>query len=54
MKSYRKELSFNTPTRMAFVNITSQVQDFIRDSGIKDGLVLANANAHYGFGVHKR
>ena len=43
MKSYRKELWFNTPTRVAFVNITGQVQESIRDSGINDGFVLVNA-----------
>lgn len=43
MKSYRKELVFNIPTRRAFVNITGQVQDCIDESGIKEGLVLVNA-----------
>ena len=43
MKSYRKELWFNTPTRVAFVNITSQVHDCLRESGVKEGLVLVNA-----------
>ena len=43
MKSYRKELWFNTPTRVAFVNITRQVQDCIQESTVKEGLVLANA-----------
>ena len=43
MKSYRKELWFNTPQRRAFINITSQVQECLRESGIKEGLVLCNA-----------
>ena len=43
MKSYRKELWFDTPTRVAFVNITSQVQECIDASGIKEGLALVNA-----------
>jgi len=43
MKSYRKELWFNTPTRTAFVNMTGQVQDCIRESGVKEGLALVNA-----------
>jgi len=43
MKSYRKELWFNTPTRLAFVNITGQVQDCIRESGVNEGLALVNA-----------
>ena len=43
MKSYRKELWFNVPSRRAFVNITPQVQECLRESGIKEGLVLCNA-----------
>lgn len=43
MKSYRKELYFNLPSRRAYVNITSQVQDCINVSGIKEGFVLVNA-----------
>jgi secondary thiamine-phosphate synthase enzyme len=43
MKSYRKELWFNTSTRFAFVNITPQVQECLRESGIKEGLTLVNA-----------
>jgi secondary thiamine-phosphate synthase enzyme len=43
VKSYRKELFFNIPTRRAFINITSQVEECIRESGIKEGLVLVNA-----------
>jgi secondary thiamine-phosphate synthase enzyme len=43
MKSYRKELWFNVPTRRAFINITPQVNECLRESGIKEGLVLVNA-----------
>ncbi len=43
MKSYRKELWFNVPARRAFINITAQVADSLRESGIKEGLVLVNA-----------
>jgi secondary thiamine-phosphate synthase enzyme len=43
MKSYRKELWFNTPTRVAFLNITGEVQECLRVSGICEGLVLVNA-----------
>ena len=43
MKSYRKELSFNTPTRRSFINITGQVQQCVNESGIKEGLALVNA-----------
>jgi len=43
MKSYRKELWFNTPTRRDFINITSQVQECLVESGIKEGLILVNA-----------
>src|SRR4030067_194981 len=43
MKSYRKELWFNAPTRRAFINITAQIEECLRESGIKEGLVLVNA-----------
>lgn len=43
MKSYRKELWFNVPTRRAFVNITPQIETCIRESRIQEGLVLVNA-----------
>jgi secondary thiamine-phosphate synthase enzyme len=43
MKSYRKELWFEVPTRRAFINITSDVQRCIDESGVTDGLVLVNA-----------
>ncbi len=43
MKSYRKELHFNIPSRRAYVNITSQVQRCIDESGISEGMVLVNA-----------
>jgi thiamine phosphate synthase YjbQ (UPF0047 family) len=43
MKSYRKELWFEVPTRRAFINITSDVQACLLESGIREGLVLVNA-----------
>jgi len=43
MKSYRKELWFNTPTRRALVNITPHVAACLAESGIREGLVLVNA-----------
>ena len=43
MKSYRKELWFEVPTRRAFVNITRQVNDCLKESGVREGLVLVNA-----------
>ncbi len=42
MKSYRKELYFNVPARRAFLNITSQVEQALRESGIQEGLCLVN------------
>jgi secondary thiamine-phosphate synthase enzyme len=42
MKSYRKELSFNVPTRRGFINITNQVQACLKESGIQEGLALIN------------
>ena len=43
MKSHRKELWFETPARIAYLNITSQVEAAIRESGVQEGLVLVNA-----------
>jgi len=43
MKSFRKELWFEVPARRAFINITSQVRECLKESGIKEGLVLVNA-----------
>lgn len=43
MKTYRKELWFDVPGRRAFINITPQVRECLRESGIEEGLVLANA-----------
>jgi secondary thiamine-phosphate synthase enzyme len=43
MKSYRKELWFNTTKRRQLINITPEVQDCLRDSGIQEGLILVNA-----------
>jgi secondary thiamine-phosphate synthase enzyme len=43
MKSYRKELWFNTKTRREFINITPQVEECLSESGIKEGLCLVNA-----------
>ena len=43
MKSYRKELFFNLPTRRGLVNITGDVQRAITESGVQEGMVLVNA-----------
>jgi len=43
MESYRKELWFNVPSRRDFINITPQVEECLRESGIQEGLVLVNA-----------
>ncbi len=43
MKSYKKELLYEVPTRRAFINITPDVEKALRESGIKEGLVLVNA-----------
>lgn len=43
MKSYRKELWFDTSTRRAYINITPQVETCLKESGITEGLVLVNA-----------
>ncbi|TFG56375.1 MAG: YjbQ family protein [Deltaproteobacteria bacterium] len=43
MKSYRKELWFTIPQRMAFVNISRDVDGCLKESGIREGLCLVNA-----------
>jgi len=43
MKSYTKELWFEVPTRRAFINITSDVEKCLAESGIREGLCLVNA-----------
>jgi secondary thiamine-phosphate synthase enzyme len=43
MKSYRKELWFNVPGWRGFVNITETVRTCLRESGVKEGLLLCNA-----------
>lgn len=43
MKSFRKELFFNLPSRRGLVNITNPVQQAVTESGIQEGLVLVNA-----------
>jgi secondary thiamine-phosphate synthase enzyme len=43
MKSHRKELWFEVPARRGFVNITPDVEGAVRDSGVREGLVLVNA-----------
>ncbi len=43
MKSFRKELWFNTKTRRDYINISDDVQKAVDESGIKEGLCLVNA-----------
>jgi secondary thiamine-phosphate synthase enzyme len=43
MKSYRKELWFNTTSRREFLNITPEVEVCLVESGVKEGLALVNA-----------
>ena len=43
MKSYRKELWFNTKSKVEFVNITSKVEEVLRESRVNEGLCLVNA-----------
>ena len=43
MKSFRKELWFEVPSRRGFVNITRDVQNAIDESGVREGLCLVNA-----------
>ena len=43
MKSYRKELWFEVPSRRGFINITGQVEQCLAESGVQEGLALVNA-----------
>ena len=43
MKSYRRELTYNTRSRRAFINITPDVDAALKASGIREGLCLVNA-----------
>jgi secondary thiamine-phosphate synthase enzyme len=43
MKSYRRELWFRTKHRREFINITPQIEQCLRESGVQEGLVLCNA-----------
>ncbi|PLX95784.1 MAG: secondary thiamine-phosphate synthase enzyme [Desulfuromonas sp.] len=43
MKSFRRELNMTIPARRGFVNITSEVESALRESGVREGLCLVNA-----------
>lgn len=43
MKSYKKELWFNTKKRRELINITPKIKECLNESGVKEGLVLVNA-----------
>ena len=43
MKSYTDYLTFNVPARMGFVNITPQLEEAVRKSGVAEGMLLCNA-----------
>ncbi|KAF0092411.1 MAG: hypothetical protein FD141_595 [Fusobacteria bacterium] len=43
MKTYRKELLYNTKTRRAYINITKDIEECLKSSNIKEGLLLCNA-----------
>ena len=43
MKSYRKELWFETPGRRAYLNIAAEVEAALKERGVREGLALVNA-----------
>ena len=43
MKSFTEYLTFNIPSRMAFENITPQIEEMVRKSGVQEGILLCNA-----------
>ena len=42
MKSYRKELWFEVPARIGFINITPQVEECLAESQVNEGIILCN------------
>jgi secondary thiamine-phosphate synthase enzyme len=42
MRSFRREITLNVPSRMGFVNITPEVEACLRESGIREGIALVN------------
>jgi thiamine phosphate synthase YjbQ (UPF0047 family) len=53
MKSATEHLTFNIPARMAFLNITPQVEAVVKKSGVKEGLCLVNPIQRKGL-LHRR
>jgi len=51
VKSHTKYLWFNTPRRREYINITAEVEQAVRESGVKEGLVLVSA-MHITAGVY--
>jgi len=49
MKSYRKELWFNTKNRIEFINITPEVNQCLKESGVREGIVLVNTKNRIEF-----
>ena len=43
MRNYRKELWFNLSSRRGYINITGEVEECVRQSGVREGLCLVNA-----------
>lgn len=43
MKSHTRHLTFNVPSRVGFINITGEVEEAVRQSGVQEGLCLCNA-----------
>ncbi len=54
MKSLTEYLTMNIPSKMAFVNITPQVAEAVRKSGVQEGLVLVQQHAHHRQRLHQR
>ena len=54
MKSHTEYLTFNFPPGWTFVNITPQVEEAVRKSGVREGLLLVQRDAHHRQRVHQR
>jgi thiamine phosphate synthase YjbQ (UPF0047 family) len=54
MKVLTEYLTFHTRTHRAYVHITPQVEDAVKKSAVKEGLVLVSSHAHHGWSLRER
>jgi thiamine phosphate synthase YjbQ (UPF0047 family) len=54
MKAYPEYLTFNIPARMGLVNITSQVEEIVKKSGVAEGICALQRDEYYSQYLHQR